>query len=71
MQGNMGIAAGARQMRRLFGSRRGAVRQDVLATTDVGVNSHEEGDFAAWVAYRKAKKKGVKGKAEEKLRYQI
>ena len=51
-------------MRRVFGPRGGAARQDVLAATDVNVNWNYEEDFAPWVAYRKEKKKGVK-KAED------
>ena len=46
----------ARQMRRLFGLMGGALRQDVLAETDVDGKSKDasdEGDFAARVANRK------------------
>ena len=46
VQGDLGISAVARQMRRLFGQRGGFARQDVLATTDAGANSNNEGSFA-------------------------
>ena len=47
----------AKQMRRLFGSRENAVRQDALLAADVDTNSGEETDYAARAAYRKANKK--------------
>ena len=53
--GNLGIAAVARQMRRLFGPFGGAFRQDVLAATDAGASSNVEYS-AALVAHGKAKK---------------
>ena len=42
-------------MIRLFVPRRGAARQDVFAAMDVHVSS-DNGDFASWLAHRKAKK---------------
>ena len=43
------------RMRRLFGPRGSAARQDVLAAADLDAVSEEEG-CAAWVAYRKVRK---------------
>ena len=57
---NFGISAVARQLRRVFGPRGGAARQNALAATDVDANSNGESDFAEWVARRKAKKKSRK-----------
>ena len=45
-----------------LGPRGGASRQDVLVAEDMGASSEEETDFEAWVAHRKAKKKGGKKK---------
>ena len=55
--GNSGVSAVARQMRPLFGSRGGAIREDFSAATDVEVISNDESDFAPWLAYNKAKNK--------------
>ena len=50
------------QRRRLFGPLVDAARQDVLAATDVDVNSNHD-DFATSVAHRKAeKRKGERGR---------
>ena len=76
LQGNVGMAAVARQMRRLFGPAGGAVRQDVLAATGVDEQSKaasDDDDFEALVSYRNAKKSSTekestwakKGKAGE------
>ena len=46
----------ANRMRRLFGLFGNAARQDVLLAAYLDAVS-EEGDFAPWAAYRKAKKK--------------
>ena len=58
VQGNLRISAAPRRIRRIFGpfctGKR--VHRDVSEATDVDVNSNDEGDFAAWTAYRKAKK---------------
>ena len=59
VEGDSGIAASASHTERLFGPMDNTVRQDVIAVTDMGVKdntSAEDDDFAAWVAYRKAKK---------------
>ena len=53
--GNLGNFAVARQMRRLFGPRGTAVRQQVLAATNVDV-SLDDDDVALWLARRKTKK---------------
>ena len=45
-------------MRRPFGPFRGAARQDVPDDADMTASSKEETEFEAWVAQRKAKKKG-------------
>ena len=47
VQGSLGIPAVARRLLGLFGLSGGAVRQDVLAATDVSVSSSDE-DFAGW-----------------------
>ena len=52
-------------MRRQIGPRGGAARQDVLAAVDLGAISNDNGDYAAWVAHRQAKKKSEKIKVEE------
>ena len=46
VQGNLGIGAVARQMGRSFGQCGGVARQDVLAATDVQVNSNND-DYEA------------------------
>ena len=46
VQGDLGTSTVARRMRQLFGLRDGAVRQDVLAATDMDANSGD-GDIAA------------------------
>ena len=48
-QGNLGISAVARQMRRLFGPRGGAARRDAWAATDADANSNDD-NLAACVA---------------------
>ena len=65
VQGYVGISAVARQMRGLIGLCGGVTRQDVSAAADADANSNGDDDFAAWVAYRKAKKKGARGRVEE------
>ena len=57
----------SRQMCRLFGPRGSEARQDVLLAADLDTVSEEE-DFAAWVAYRKAKKDKRK---EEGMRREV
>ena len=52
------------RLRRLLGPRGSAARQDVLAAGDLGTAS-EEGDFEAWVAYRKAEKEEKKERGSE------
>ena len=52
----MGVAA---SMRRLFGSRGGAIRQNVLITQDVEGPFGRESDQGARATYKKAKKQGV------------
>ena len=47
VQGNLGLSAVPRQMRRLFGPRGGVVRWGGLAATDADVNSNGGDDFAA------------------------
>ena len=56
VQGNLGVSAAARQIRRLLRPRGGAAREDVSAAGDVDSNSNDQDDFAAWDAYRKARK---------------
>ena len=51
-------------MRRLFCPCGNAARQDVLLAADVDTAPEEESDYAAWAAYRKAKKK-EKGRSNE------
>ena len=51
-------------MRRLFGPRANAFRQDVKLAADLDPVSEGE-DFAAWVAYREARKEKRKGKGDE------
>ena len=63
VQGNLGISAVARQMRRIFDPRDGAYRQDVFVATAADAMSYDADDFPEWTAYRKAKKK--RGKAED------
>ena len=53
--GDVGMAPAPRQMGRLLGPPGGAVRQHVPAATEVDAYSSGD-DFAAWMAYRKAKK---------------
>ena len=65
VQGNLGISSVALLLRRFFGQRGGAARPDSLAAVDVDAISNEGDDFGACVAYRKAKKKGGKKKAED------
>ena len=60
-QGNLGVPAVARQMRRLFGPRGGAVRQDVLAATDADVSSNGD-DVAARATHREAEQQERKVK---------
>ena len=36
-----------------------------MAAADEDANSNEDGDFASWAAYRKAKKKGEKKKVDD------
>ena len=62
IRNNLAFPEVSSQMRRLFGPRASAVRQDVLAAADLDTVSEEE-DYAAWVAYRKARKdkKGGRG----------
>ena len=55
VQNNLAFPGAPSLMRRLFGPRGSAVRQDVLAAADLGPALGEE-DYAAWVAYRKARK---------------
>ena len=52
-------------MRRLFGSRGNAARQDVSLASDVDTASAEESDYAAWAAYRKAKKGRIRERNNE------
>ena len=62
----MVIGAVARQIRRLFGPCGAVARQHFLAATVAQARSGAD-DFAAWVAYRKAKEKGGIG-AESRRR---
>ena len=55
LQGNLRTSAVARRLHRLFDTRGGAFRQDVLAATDVAASSGSD-DFAASVANQKAEK---------------
>ena len=55
LQGNLRTSAVARRLHRLFDTRGGAFRQDVLAATDVAASSGND-DFAASVANQKAEK---------------
>ena len=58
-RGNSGAAAAARWTRRLRGPMGNAVRQDVLAATDLeekAGGAPDDDDFEAWVASRKAEK---------------
>ena len=48
------------QMRRLSGQRGYAARQGALLAADLDAVS-DEGDYAAWAAYRKARKKRDRG----------
>ena len=57
MQGNQGISAVARPLRRLFGLCGDAVCQGLLAATAVGANSKNGGDLAALIAHSKVKKR--------------
>ena len=66
--GNLGVVAVTRQMRRLFGPFGGAVRQNVSAAADIGVNSSDD-DYAEGsltVTPRKIKKKGRGSDSEKK-----
>ena len=60
IQGALALAAAAKQMRRLFGYRGSAARQDVLVAADADVSSWDENEHAAWLAHRKAKNDGRK-----------
>ena len=55
-QGNSGAPAVAKEMRRLFGPRGDAARQDVLVAADIAWPWGKETDFDARAAYSKAKK---------------
>ena len=73
--GKLGPREISRRMRRFCGPRGGAARQDVLAATDVDVNSNDEDGFPAWPAFRNAKaarKGGIggqrNGKAGDRVR---
>ena len=57
IQGNAIFPTAAKLMRRLFGSRGAAVRQDVAVAADMSLPPGSEGDHGAWLAYRKEKKK--------------
>ena len=46
-------------MRRLLGPSGGAVRQNVLAASDMAVNPNDD-DCAAWAAHRKTEKREAK-----------
>ena len=56
IQNTLASPAVANQMRRFFGPRGNAARQDVLFAADLETVSEKE-DYAAWGAFRKAKKK--------------
>ena len=56
VQGSLGFSAAVRQMRRFCGPHGGVARQDILATTDMGMDSND-GNHAARVTYGKAKKR--------------
>ena len=53
------------RMRRLFGPRGNASRQDVRVAQDMDTVSEEE-DFEAWMAYRKAKREKKEGGGQGK-----
>ena len=63
--GNVNFSTAATKMRRLPGSYRGAVRQDVLVAADVDMSSEEGSDHAAWLAYRRAQKKKGRARRED------
>ena len=65
VHGDLGIAADARQMRRLFGPCGVTALQDVLAAADLHAISTDDDDYAAWVAHRKAKRIDEKEEAED------
>ena len=66
-QGSSGISVVARQTRRPSGPRGGDARQDLLAATDLDVKSNDD-DYAAWAAFRKAKKQKCWSRVGEKER---
>ena len=68
-QGNFGGPAVAMRMRRFFGTRGGAARQDVLVAADMDAPSAEGANYRAGSAHRKAKK-GVGNKRKVKGRGQ-
>ena len=62
LQGNLGISAAARQMRRLCGPCGGIARQDVSAAVGVDANSTDGDHFVAWDARRETKKRNGEAK---------
>ena len=62
LQNTLAFQAVSAQMRRLFGPRGYASRQDVLAAADMNTASKEE-DFETWMAYRKPKRAEKDGKS--------
>ena len=65
LQDTLASPAVSAQKRRLFGPCGYASRHDVLVAAGMNASPGEEIDFEAWVAYRKAKKKGGEKKREE------
>ena len=58
-QKSLKFADAAANMRRLFGSRGGAVRKDVLVTEDVDRPWGGDGDREACVTYQQAERQGA------------
>ena len=65
VQGNSGISAVARQMRRPFGPCGGAAQRHTSAAAEVDTISNDDEESAALVARREAKKKGEQKKWED------
>ena len=57
-QGGLGFSDVAKQMRRVFGSRSRAARQDVLVAADVDASSVSDKDLQAWVVCGLAEMQG-------------
>ena len=61
-RGNMHFAVAPKQVRRLRGTRGGAVRPSFSVAADAEVHSEEESDYAAWVEKEGNKRKEERGR---------